>query len=553
MTPTARTLLTALGLLMSPPAFGQTSSPTPTAADIGTATIHGRVIAGDSGQPVRRAQVQLLATDSRIGRMVTTDPVGRYEITGVPAGRYLLRASKAPYLDGWYGQMRADESGRPLDVRDDQTLEVDIALPKGAVVAGRVVDEFGDAAEDARVTLLRADRTNVSNVTTSGGPTGVTDDVGAFRLFGLAPGEYVLSAAPSSRIVGPPLDAGERAQYATTYFPSTTLPGQAEVFTIAAGQTIGDMLITLVPGRSARIMGTAVDSGGRPMSGQVIATSRGENFPGSDGLVRGSIRPDGTFTLDAPTTGRYLLQAVNRTGDERAIAESVVSGADVEGVRLVGVKAVTASGRVVREPAMTLAATGLRSLGIVPSPADDDGAVALSMFAGPTPINEDGTFETRAWPGRVHLNVFASEEWIVRTVRHRGVDVTDRGIDFIPNENISEIEIELTNRVAEVIGTVTDSRGRRATDYSVLVFPEDPERRALTPRYVRSGRPDQHGEFRVGHLPTGAYRAIALDRLDDEQPRDVEFLGRLAAAATPFTLGEGESKRIGLQLHVLPK
>jgi len=341
-------------------------------------------------------------------------------------------------------------------------------------------------------------------------------------------------------------------EYATTYFPSTPNPDEAQHVTIGVGQTISDVLVVLVPGRKARITGTAVDSRGRPMSGQVMGSPRGNDVLGAAGLIRGPIRPDGSFAIERVTPGTYLLQAVNGSADERASGQVVVSESDLDGVRLIGVRPVTASGRLVSDAAAPLLALRPGAIRVVAEPVDDSGGVTFSMFAGPTPVHDDLTFEARAWPGRMRLMVNMPPGWTVRSVRHRGSDVTDSGIDFTPGEDIADIEIDLTNKVSEMSGVVTDGRGRLVTDYSVLVFPQDRDRWTFSSRYIRSARPDQNGRFTVGGLPAGDYSAIALDRLDDIESRDPDFLDRVSTAATPFTLMEGEIKAVDLRLSAGP-
>jgi hypothetical protein len=81
-----------------------------------------------------------------------TDTRGEFELTDVPAGSYALTATRAGYLTIQYGQRRPREAGRTLEVAAGQTVErIDMALPRGAVLAGRIVDETGDAAPGVRV------------------------------------------------------------------------------------------------------------------------------------------------------------------------------------------------------------------------------------------------------------------------------------------------------------------------------------------------------------------------------------------------------------------
>ena len=64
----------------------------------GTGIVRGRVVALDTGLPLRRARVMLR---SRRGqpRAATTDADGAFSFAGLPAGRYSLSGSKARYVD----------------------------------------------------------------------------------------------------------------------------------------------------------------------------------------------------------------------------------------------------------------------------------------------------------------------------------------------------------------------------------------------------------------------------------------------------------------------
>jgi len=76
-------------------------------ARAGSAIVRGRVVAVDTGRPLRRARVLLTsAVLGRNGRTASTDADGRYEIGDLPAGRYVVRASRSGYLGLQYGQHR---------------------------------------------------------------------------------------------------------------------------------------------------------------------------------------------------------------------------------------------------------------------------------------------------------------------------------------------------------------------------------------------------------------------------------------------------------------
>ena len=98
-----------------------------------------------------------------------------------------------------------------------------------------------------------------------------SDDLGEFRLFGISPGQYYLSANASNRVAGPPPDTGEPPTYATTYFPSATDPAEAQRVSIGIGETMSD--VDRRPGAHAqgsghgnrgRFAGPADDGSGPP-------------------------------------------------------------------------------------------------------------------------------------------------------------------------------------------------------------------------------------------------------------------------------------------------
>jgi Carboxypeptidase regulatory-like domain len=170
-------------------------------AKSGTATVRGRVVAGDSGQPLRKAQVRIMAnispgsTQLPESRLVTTDASGRYEFKELPAGRYNLTASKGVYVSLQYGQLRPFEPGKPLDILDGQTLErIDFALPRGSVITGRVVYEFGEPVSEVQVSAMRYQYTPAGRQLAMAGRQATTNDIGEYRLFALAPGDYYVSA-----------------------------------------------------------------------------------------------------------------------------------------------------------------------------------------------------------------------------------------------------------------------------------------------------------------------------------------------------------------------
>ena len=70
----------------------------------GTGRLRGRVVASDTGTPLRRAQVRAASSAARTTRLTTTNAEGRYEFAGLPAGRYAIHVTKAGYVGLEFGQ-----------------------------------------------------------------------------------------------------------------------------------------------------------------------------------------------------------------------------------------------------------------------------------------------------------------------------------------------------------------------------------------------------------------------------------------------------------------
>jgi len=517
----------------------------PQATQPGTATLRGHVVAADTGQPLRKAQVRIFSPELRENRLATADGDGKYEFKEVKAGRYTITASKGSYVALQYGQTRPFEPGKPLEILANQTIEkVDFALPRGGIVTGRVLDEFGEPLPDTMVSVQRYQNFNGQRRLAPAGRPATTNDIGEFRLFAIPPGQYYLSATLRPMGMG---DTDDRSGYAPTYFPGTSNIAEAQRVTVAIGQTISDMNMALTPSRMARITGTVVDSQGRPFTGGIMAFPKAESVMMMFGPPA-QIKPDGSFTLSGLTPGEYVLQT-NGPGagaGDYASAEVTINGDDVNGIRLVGSPPLTVSGRVVVDPA---AAQALRPSSVRVMIAPAQMGIPMMGMAGPAAVNDDLTFEAKARPGKMRLTLAGPMPgWAIRSVRYRGTEITDSGFELRASESISDVEVELTNRLTDVSGIVTTPKGEAVKDYSVVVFPPDREKWTANSRYLKTARPDQDGRYKLNGLPPGEYRVIALDYVDQNEWNDPDFLERIRPKATAFSISEGEAKSVDLKI-----
>jgi protocatechuate 3,4-dioxygenase beta subunit len=533
-----------------PPGFGQ--PPRDTSAQTGTAIIRGHVFDGATGQPLRKAQIRASSPELRDNRIAMTDANGAYEFKDLAAGRYSLSASKGSFVGLSYGQTRPFEPGKLIEVHNAQLLDkVDFSLPRGAVITGRVVDEFGEPVADVQVAAMRAQYVQGRRQLMPAGRTNATNDIGEFRLYALPPGQYVISA--TYRVINLGLNevSNDRSGYAPTYYPGTANSAEAQRITVGVGQRISDLNIALSPTRMARVSGTAVDSEGKPISNGILMMIQLSGSSIMNLSTGGQMRPDGTFTIGNVAPGDYTLRVQPASGlggtptTELLQMDISVAGEDINDLRVVGVKPSRVSGRIIPAPSQAsnpnFSVIQLFATPLVPQPL---------AGGAPTRVNDDGTFEMSVPPGRANIRMnptgpFANSR--IKSVRLNGVEVIDTGIEFKSNEDVTGLEIELTTQLSSVNGVVTDARGNVAKDYTIVTFARDREKWGPGSRYMNGGRPDQDGKFKI-FLPAGDYYVIALDYVEQGTQTDPEFLERFRERATEFSISEGETKNLDLKL-----
>lgn len=517
----------------------------------GTAVLRGQVVAMDSGAPVRRAQVRVSAQNVREARLATTDADGRFEIRELAAGRYTMTASKGGFVTLQYGQRRPGESGTPLELADGQVLDkLLIGLPRGSVISGRVTDEFGEPVANAAVMAMRYAYAGGARRLVPAGARDTTDDQGQYRLFGLPPGDYFVSANLRTREVTDPGD--DPSGYAPTYFPGTPDPGEAERVRLGLAQENSSVSFGLVATRLVSVSGQVLGStGGPPPGGSVVLMPPG-NARGAAAFRPGGggrIDTSGAFRIANVAPGRYQLQA--RTGvrgeGEFARIDVTVGAEDVAGLTLVTAPAGRLSGTVVTDTGAPLPSSA-QPIQVAARPATPDAAPALGGGGGGR-IAGNGTFELGNITDPRVIRVTVPQGWMLKSVTLNGQNITDTPIDVGPGQHVAGLRVEITQKVGTLTGTVLDARKQPVLDATVVLFAADERLRTFQSRFTRTARPDQQGTIRITGLPPGDYMAVALQGLEEGQASDPEFLTSIEELATRLSLEEGESRALTLDLR----
>jgi hypothetical protein len=366
-------------------------------------TIHGTTV-GPDGEPVADAEVALTRTPQapRFRPTTVSGPDGRFSIADIePSSEIYLQAS----ADGLVPEA-------PLKVALPPSEAVVVAMAEERVVAGVVLRAEDDLpVGDAQVIVAVSTAARGRGV--SAVPVGrkTTDDLGAFRIDGLAEGHYELTVSatgrqPARQIVVVPADS-DPEPVIIRLDPGLELRGRVET---ATGEPAIGLTVAAI-GASSRITG-----GGSARERTSTRTSG-----------------DGSFAFDDLAPGDYQLEV--RSEDGHAADATATAGQPEEVVlRLDAGEVLT--GVVLSEDGAPIVAAEV--------------AVFSASRSGPPPVgvtDDSGRFRLKGIRGGT-VTVFAMAEGYIRGSEKVEV-VAGKG---------AELELQL-KRGATVVGKVSGLAG----------------------------------------------------------------------------------------------
>ena len=510
-----------------------------------TTTIRGRVVRAD-GQPIAGARVRVLMVPSPSTSMgdATTDEDGRYEITGMWPLPFRVAASKSGYTTAQYGERRGLESGETITMKPGDLRErVDFVLRRHSAIVGRVLDEYGEpldavvvAVQQIRFINGRRQLALVPDIAAQR-----TNELGRYRIWGLQPGDYVISASIGH------VGSDDMPDYATTYFPGTPNPSEAGRVRVAASVDALNIDFSLVRVRTAAIKGTTLASNGEPFQGGVRMRPSRRSGVGLD-PVGGRTFPDGRFEFPNVAPGDYVIEAVK--GNDYGWRAVTMNGEDISDVTVQTMPGSTISGRVI------LDGTQSHTMGrvtIEAVAADPDFAPFTGGGASAGAWIPDGVFQIEKAIGARRLRVTQMPTgWMLKRISINDTDITDAVLLFgAEKHSLKDVEVVLTDEVTEVAGTVTEARGAPAIDALVVAFPTDPERRFAASRFFAMTHVSTAGAYRLRALPPATYFVAVIDRspgADEDAWQDATSLERLTRDATLVTVTDGQHAWLDLKL-----
>jgi len=352
-----------------PPPPGQSTPQADQPPREGTGLILGRVVEAGSGRPIGSAAVTLAgaglaAADG--GTRALSDSEGFFVFRRLPAGSFFINTTKPGFLAGAYGRRRPDGTAHQLTLAEGQRLgDVTILMWRAAAISGVIVDESGEPI--CGVNVRAYSRTFVGGrprLRMAG--NGTTDDRGVYRIWTLAPGEYIIGVESTTAAV--PLDVARAYQagfessdparlalsrevslagamlagysgvragdmlvsgraalggwmpntggpfvYPTTFYPAAMGAAQARTIAVASGEDRGGVDIQLRPVPAVRVSGIATTPDGPAKNVAVRLTAAGAEVMAADLDVATTITDaSGAFTFLGVPAGQYTVSMLQQ-------------------------------------------------------------------------------------------------------------------------------------------------------------------------------------------------------------------------------------------------
>ncbi|MDQ3012852.1 MAG: carboxypeptidase-like regulatory domain-containing protein [Acidobacteriota bacterium] len=481
-----------------------------------TATIAGVVTL--NGEPARGVSVTLQMQNPTPLRPsppnAKTDANGRFRITGVAAGPYVIGAIAPGFVTGGNNSSRPSYGlqGKTLYISAGDTIEnLELPLKRGCIITGRITDSNGEPVVEIYVRLTRVYEKGVIGQPPQPVNNSAyhTDDRGVYRIFGLPAGKYKVSVGVSTREGFPPLQS-TRAFIPETFHPDTTDEAQAGIIELEDGQeATGVDIKTTEAKRAYEISGRVVDAnGGKPLAGLSLTIGT----YGKDGRLNGGwsstawhSEATGEFQFTGVLPGRHAVFIDNREGKSELHSDptpvEVIDG-NVSGVEIRAQLGASVNGTVAIEGTTDSTVLAKRSQVRLNISADPFTHFGLSRNAR---VNADGSFHLGGVPaGKFRFSSYSSQlGFSLLRVERNGEPLINSTVEIRPGEQLKGIRVVLGYGNAVVRGQVKIIGGTLPDGVRLIVN----LRRVGGPTiYYQDDAPvDERGRFFAPRLMPGDY------------------------------------------------
>jgi hypothetical protein len=539
--------LFALSLGMGAQAAAQTETPDlrqPSPASLSTHNLSGVVVNSVTGEPVRRALVQVVVGPSTGGSQLSelTDSEGRFEFSVLAESEIAVMAHKP----GFFSDLELHpEAFQPQIVHlTADTQSVVLKLLPESVIFGHVATVKGEPIEDSPVRILQEHIVDGRRRWEQRGQA-ITDEDGQFRVANLVPGQYLLVTGPSLSRTRPSIRRARSVReegFGTMFYPSGPELDAASSIVISGGQQVqADFALKAEPifSVSGVVVGLVPGMG----AGLQFVSKAGEIIPALVTLDMQS----GKFVATIPA-GAYVLQfrASDPNGQVVAAELPLVVSGDVEGVSLVLGPAIALPVNIELRPTAAPSEQGnadrptrfqpISSVRLIST----EKRIVTEEFQADMNEKGGGLAVRNLVPGRYAVEITPAPPWYVRSVSSGTVDLLREDLVVGSGRRLDPLEVVLRDDGAGVHGMIRVEG--QPTAGTVLLFAEQ-----MSPAHAQITVTAAGAEFMFTGLAPGDYKVLAFDSVDGLEFRNPEVMISYLSKAIQVTLQPNELANINIE------
>jgi len=488
-------------------------------------TISGQVVS-DNGQPIASASLFIRATNSfNTARGTSSDSEGNFHINNLEPGLYMITASAPTYA--------TEPLPAPVYYRLGDAVRLEMV--RGGVITGTVTNSSNDPVIGVRVRAVRIRdaKGQTSKSASFGLQERTTDDRGVYRIYGLLPGTYLISAGGSGSSAGFTSVFNPFENDVPTYAPSATRDNAAEIGVRSGEETTADIryrgergytisgTVKLTNTNGASVTLRAIGNSVPLASAFQMSGARGFAFPGL---------PDGEYTLRAQ-------EIVSADSSTPQLATSItkritIKGANVTGIELMTTPMSSISGRIVLEPSKIPECQGKRAplfaetlvqLQRPEKDAQDEDGIFVGLIGGSASPDANGALSWRnVMPGRYRFEPrFYARYWYLKSITTKTPGAKPQTIDAAANwtttksgDQLTGLTITLAEGAASIRGRLALAEGAVAQPGTIVyLVPAEPDKATEVLRFFATDVASD-GTFALNNLPPGKYLALTQTNVD---------------------------------------
>jgi hypothetical protein len=525
------------------------------AAGASDASVGGVVVNDSTGKPVHMALVTLSTTGAKpMEAAVYTDANGVFQFNAVPPGRYYLYAGEFRYQNVAFGAPTPDRYPAILTLGAGEVRQgIELRMRPLGAISGVVLDQNGDPLPRVAVQLLVSTWAR-GRKTSAYRNAALSNDRGEFRIHGIAPGRYFLSATVqfaqavetrSQVTLGEPVPD---MVFGRAWYPKAARIQEARPVEVKAGADVRDIVLQMTTTAAAGVSGHIELPDGANATGGILVNFVPQDEGGGMPAIKTAFSNDQKFALAGLAPGRYTAITMLQGDDQYRGVDEVDLQPGPQEVVLHLTKGVRLAGRLEVQGAGTGDLTQYR-IALIPGDITPVGRNRLHA-----PVEPDGTFAFAAVTSGVwDIGVQPIPKGgYFKSMKLGDQDVLTEEMTITPYTN-APLQIVLSARGGVLSGkvrvpddSVSDQRGRP----SAIVLLAPVGRFSHVESFFMMRPADEAGRYEMRGITPGSYKLFAFDRLEPNSLQDPDFMARIDPLGKPVEVHEGDE--ISLALDVRP-